>query len=328
MNLTIGSRGFFRILEMSDIQERADFSPRTFKAMEYLIDTQQPDLVMLGGDNCFGPDIKNAEALKSVLNKLAEPMESRGIPWAHIFGNHDHDVRCVTGYELQTMYERFPHCISAHSTGLHWITNYCINVMDVSGGILLRIWCLDTNGSLEDSSLNARFGEGGLRTAAVLPVMPGNNDRYDILYFDQLVWYDRESKALLASEGRTVPGVMFCHIAPEEFSLARDNPKECALTGSAVEKLGPAVFNSGLFSLLVQRGDVRLLSCGHTHMNAYQADYCGITLCFDACAGYTCYGLDTLRGGRIIDFYPGCERLVTRMVNTVDVIPLKDSDHP
>lgn len=308
----------FRILELSDIQERADFDRRTAESIDYLLDTQRPDLVMLGGDNCFGPDIRTKEELTRFLDRLASFMEKRATPWAHIFGNHDHDVRCVSAAELQAMYEAYPHCISRHSEGMHGVTNYYLDILDAQDAPAFRIWCLDTNGALADSALNARFGAGGLRAAAVLPVMPGNVDRYDIVYFDQLVWYDAASRALEADAGRLIPSMMFCHIAPEELSLAIANPKHCALRGGATERLAPAALNSGLFSLLVQRGDVGTLACAHTHKDSFQARYCGIQVCFDACAGYTCYGLAQERGGRVFDIDRRTGRVDTRMVFTAE----------
>ena len=42
--------GSFRILMMSDMHYAPDRDERTVKAIELLIDSQQPDLVLLGGD--------------------------------------------------------------------------------------------------------------------------------------------------------------------------------------------------------------------------------------------------------------------------------------
>lgn len=292
--------GRFRVLMMSDVQERADFDACTLASMTYLLEEYTPSLVMLGGDNCFGPDIRTEEELDRFLARLVRPMEERGVPWAHIFGNHDHDIRCVEPFTLQAKYERYPHCVSRHSEGLHGVTNFYLDILDEADAPAFRLWALDTNGKLSDSELNARF-DGGFEQAAILPVMYGNRDRFDLVYFDQLDWYYRESLRLEAACGRIVPGMMFAHIAPEEFNLARDNPLECRVRGSAVERLAPAALNSGLFSLLLQRGEIGCLACAHTHMNSFEADYCGVRLCFDACAGYTCYGLPEERGGRIFD---------------------------
>jgi len=83
--------------------------------------------------------------------------------------------------------------------------------------------------------------------------------------------------------------------------MAYKNPEKYVLEGHYEEDLSHGLFNSGLFSALLQRGDVRTICCGHTHHNDFEAVYCGIRLCWDACAGYSCYGTDTHRGGRIFD---------------------------
>ena len=55
---------------------------------------------------------------------------------------------------------------------MHGVTNYYLDILDAQDAPAFRIWCLDTNGALADSALNARFGVGGLRAAAVLYGLP------------------------------------------------------------------------------------------------------------------------------------------------------------
>ena len=91
--LKFNKNGKFKILMMSDIQETLEFDTRTLENINKLIDTVSPDLVILGGDNCDGTILKNKKDLKKYLEIFSEPMESRKIPWAHVFGNHDHDIK-------------------------------------------------------------------------------------------------------------------------------------------------------------------------------------------------------------------------------------------
>ena len=58
-NLKFREDGTFRILMMSDLQESANFDPRSLRSMEALLDDCAPDLVILGGDNCYGPEINS-----------------------------------------------------------------------------------------------------------------------------------------------------------------------------------------------------------------------------------------------------------------------------
>lgn len=94
---------------------------------------------------------------------------------------------------------------------------------------------------------------------------------------------------------------------------------ECGVKGSAVETLDPGVFNSGIFAEILQRGDIRCICCGHTHKNSFEATYCGIKLCYDACAGFTHYGVDQIRGGRIFEIHENDPRNIkTRMLQALD----------
>lgn len=77
---------------MSDIQETLNYDVRTLEAMDKLIEKTNPNLIILGGDNCDGTILKTEEELKKYLDIFTSPMEKRKIPWAHVFGNHDHDV--------------------------------------------------------------------------------------------------------------------------------------------------------------------------------------------------------------------------------------------
>ena len=90
--LRFSADGKFRILMVSDIHGGRGYdADRTIRALDALIDRYTPGLVLLGGDIC-GPGkihIETAEELRELLDGLSAPMEKRGIPWAHVYGNHD-----------------------------------------------------------------------------------------------------------------------------------------------------------------------------------------------------------------------------------------------
>ena len=90
--LRFSEDGTFKILMLSDIQETLDYDERSLRSMDALIEREQPDLVLLGGDICNGLVLKTAQELSDYLDIFTAPMEKRGIPWAHVFGNHDHDI--------------------------------------------------------------------------------------------------------------------------------------------------------------------------------------------------------------------------------------------
>ncbi len=318
--LRFSKNGTFRVLMMSDIQESASYDPRSLKSVCALLDEAKPDLVIWGGDNCYGPEVHSLEELQAFLDVFAAPMEERKIPWAHVFGNHDHDVPCNIG-EMQALYEAFPMCVSKHTDDtVHGKSNFVLPIYDHSGEkVLFNVWGLDTNHATGD--MDHLIPSGNMASAAILPNNPLQAGVWGTLFFDQLLWYWNTSCNIEAACGEKIPGLLCMHVAPHEYKMAAANPEVCVKDGCYEEALGAGAFNSGLFSEILQRGDIRTICCGHTHMNDFDAEYCGIRLCWDACAGYRCYGTDSLRGGRLFEISAADPwNIQTWMIHTQEMI--------
>lgn len=290
--LRFSTEGKFKILMMSDIQETLDYDPRTLADMHRLVAHEAPDLVVLGGDNCNGKVLKTEEELSAYLDVFSAPMEDRGIPWVHVFGNHDHDV-AVPPLRQAALYERFPHCLSKHTEGITGTTNFVLPVYAADGSeIAFHVWGLDSNHKIKTSGLFPG-------TDPKLPNLPIPSGVWDIVHFDQLMWYWQSAEELEAYSGKKTHGILFMHIAPWEFQAIVDNPAETGGAGSMVETMGLGRFNSGLFAALLQRDEIKCIACGHSHNDCFSGSWCGVQMCLDACAGYSPYGIDSLRGGRV-----------------------------
>ena len=316
MPLRFRPDGTFRVLMMSDIQESAHYDPRSLRAVEVLLDESQPDLVIWGGDNCYGPAIRGEADLKAFLDVFTTPFIERRILWAHVYGNHDYDAE-VPIERQQELYESYPFCVSGHTDeSIHGKSNFVLPILGRDGKPVLAVWGLDTNHHV--SRLDPLIGGRSMEKAAGLPVQPVGYGVWGMIYFDQLSWYWNTSLALEAEAGKKVPGLMCMHIAPYEYRTACANPEICVREGHYGEALGSTPFNTGLFSTILQRGDVRALSCGHTHLNDFDAEYCGIRLFWDACTGYSCYGDDALRGGRLFIYREAApDEVESRMIRTL-----------
>lgn len=304
--------GRLRVLQISDIQETLAYDQRTLRDLDRLMDAAKPDFVILGGDNFNGHVIKTEDELSAYLDIFTAPMESRQIPWAHVFGNHDHDCD-VDDLRMAELFEAYPHCISSHTAGIGGTTNFVIPVMSRDGSrIAWNIWGLDS-GNRVDLSAPETLG-----LALKLPRRSQNSDCWDLVRFDQLMWYWNRSLELERQNGGVIPGLMFMHIAPWEFQWVVDNPDETGCTGSTVEHMNLGALNSGIIAAVLQRGDIRAISCGHSHEDCFEGELCGIRVSLDACAGYSPYGIDSLRGGRL--FVIGEDgSLETRMLHYKDL---------
>ena len=292
--LRVRADGGFRILFLSDFQETYDaFDPRTLAGVNAVLDAEKPDLVALCGDNCNGPAIHSADELRRYLGRMLEPFVRRGIPFCHVNGNHDYDA-AVPMEEQLAIYRAMNGCLTGTVQGIPGTTNFCLPVFSGDGErIVAAVWGLDTGDRIDQ--VRAGLEQEALVSGVQLPASIWN-----IVRFEQQMWYWNRSVELEKEAGRRVPGVMAMHISPWEFDYMR----KCGgltVTGNTDEPYGLGALNSGVFATVVQRGDIRCICTGHTHTNTCNAEYCGVRMCSVGSAGYSAYGEDSLRGGRIIE---------------------------
>lgn len=295
--------GTFRVLMMSDLQESTHYDPRSLRSVEVLVDEADPDLVVFGGDNCNGHEISSEEELKEFLSIFTSVLETRQIPWAHVFGNHDHEVPIDIDVH-QSVYESFPMCVSSHTgDDVHGKTNFLLPVYNKNDEPALAIWCLDTNYTVDSKQeWICELSRNGSR----LPFEPNTISNeigfWGALFADQLLWYNDKSVELEKMAGKKVPGLLCMHIGVKAFCLAQSSPKDYIKSGNYDEVFNGLALDPGLFEMLKHRADIIGISCGHTHRNDFEAEVDGIRLFWDASVGYRCYGVDERRGGRLFIF--------------------------
>lgn len=287
--LRFRENGSFRILMVSDLQEKYDTLDRTLDCIVRLIDNTDPDILVFGGDMVGFTD---PELLKPYLDKLIKPIEERKLPWIHIFGNHDHDLT-ADPKEMTKVYEQYDYCLSKHNDDICGATNYVLPVTSSNGeDIRFAIWGIDSNNTVSTSGVAYEEDFYGLKRPAVC-------GKWDFVHFDQLMWYWNTSVTLEKKAGDTVHGIMFMHIAPWEFQYISDNPEKTGCVGSTAERMDLGQFNSGIFATVLQRKDICCIASGHSHDDDFDGTYCGIRCCMDASAGYSPYGQHDLKGGRL-----------------------------
>ena len=320
--LRFGKDGKFKILCISDIQETVSFSPVTEKAISVLLDTEKPDLVLLLGDNCNGPKIGSEEEMRRYAQKLSSFFESRDLPWAHVWGNHDHEV--ALNKELhQSIYTSLPGCLSFNAPGVSGQSNFVLPILgSTDDRIRFNVWGLDS-GSHINTFASEILGEQRDLWEEARSV----NERFrfqsvfGLLAFDRLVWYFNTSKAIEEENGFKPAALLVTHVAPWEMINVVADAEKCGSVGRTTEGYALNTFNSGLFSAILQRGDVKAVCSGHTHRNDVCGEYCGIRLCSDGSIGYSAYGDADTRGGRIYEIdEKDPYAFTTRMVHTIDLI--------
>ncbi len=299
--------GGYRILMMSDSHLKAGREERTLRAMETLIDRTGPDLVLLNGDNVSA--FADLDSFRALLARLVSPMERRGIPWAHVFGNHDQTPEVPKAVQ-EEVYESYPWCVSgAGPKELPGCGNYFLPILDDRDEPVFGVWGLDSQQDFRTQTVPLSY-PGDLYWDVLMPgpVMAGSD--YDLIRFEQVMWYWNTSVALEKHCGRRIPSLMMFHIPLIEFRAMLLNAHRTGLRGEYNERLSTSEIDSGLFAAVFQRGDVRAIFCGHDHINTFDGIYCGIRMGYDGSIGYEGYGTrdndpggdrERLRGGRIFD---------------------------
>ena len=319
--LRFNSDGKFKILMMSDIQETVNFNPVTMNAIKKCLDSEKPDLVILGGDNCDGRIINDADTLHKYVDIMSRPFEERAIPWAHVWGNHDHDVGIDEDIH-QSIYMQHEYCISKSVSGITGQSNFVLPVLSHNGEkIKFNIWGLDSGNNIYDYAKKNYGKESSLPTDALLPErICSYKSEWGFVTFDRIMWYYNSSLELETYNGEKINSLMITHIPVWEIFNIVHNRKECKTVGEHPENYGLGTFNSGLFAAVLQRKDVRAMCGGHSHLNDASGVYCGVILSTDGSIGYSAYGDNERRGARVFEINENDPATVkTRMIYCRDL---------
>lgn len=324
--LRFNNDGNFKILMMSDIQETTDFNPITMNAIEKCLDFEKPDLVILGGDNCSancnGYVVDSVDTMSRYLDIMTAPLEKRSIPWAHVWGNHDHDVRIDEDIQ-QSLYMRYEHCLSKNAKGVSGQSNFVLPVFSsVGDSIKFNVWGLDSGNDIYMFA-DDFYGKGSsLPSDALLPnKVCSFKSMWGFVSFDRIMWYYNSSIELEEYNGEKINSLMVTHIPVWEIYNIVHNHNECGTLGEHPENYALGTFNSGLFAAILQRKDVKAMCGGHSHLNDAAGTYCNVILSTDGSIGYSAYGDNERRGVRIFEVNENNTADVkTRMLYCKDLI--------
>ncbi|WP_162605273.1 metallophosphoesterase family protein [Jiangella ureilytica] len=301
--------GTFKIVQFNDTQDDERIDRRTIELMEKVLDAEQPDLVVHNGDNITG-GCANATEMKQAMNNIVQPMESRRIPWVVTYGNHDEDSTPQTGMDEEDMLEFYrSYGYNQNQPSPRGVTgsgNMNLLIRRHRGQQpIFNLFLLDSGRYAPDTIAGQDFA--------------GYPD-WDWLRMNQVHWYTETSELVEKRAGGTkVPALMFIHIPLWEYRFmwfasvdsrtAADHERAIAkhgIVGERNEDECPGPFNSGMFSAILDRGDVRGVFCGHDHVNTYVGNYYGVMLGYAGNTGFGTYGLsgaerNRLRGARVFN---------------------------
>ena len=314
--LKINTNRAYKILQLTDMHLGFGiFSKKkdrlALKAVSQIIKRTKPDLIVITGDSVF-PFFPKAGTMnnKRQAEIFIRFMDSFGIPYALVYGNHDCEMFARYNKDkLSDVYSSGKYSIFTKGRkDIYGMGNYFINLTDSDGKVILSLVFLDSN----------MYGEGGWFYSG-----------FDCIHEDQVDWcMDKLSK--LKKENSDVKAMAFFHIPVNEFKEAYEKMKmgdkavvyKHGNIGEADDHFGIPKFEGTFFNRAVDNGIIKWMFCGHDHLNTLSLVYKGIQLTYGMSIDYLGYkgimNRHTQRGGT----------LITRHTDgnvSIKMVPLKET---
>lgn len=292
----------FVVLNFADVQLYDDeqYDKKgiyTEELIRKLVAENDPDLITLTGDNAWG-----TMAYIELINLI----DSFGIPWAPVMGNHD-GQRCISEFWVAYLLDEAENCLFRFGPKGMGYGNYIINVVE-NEKIIHTFFMMDTHCDREYE----------LEDGTVV-------GSYDHIWENQMAWYKWAVNGIKSIAGYTVPSTVMMHIPVVEYLTgweayafdqevpakdyygALDRKWAPLGYGSRYEFGGFAyhqsadgnitLFNNGFFELCKSLGSTKDIVVGHDHVNDYSVYYEGIRLTYALKTGFGSYWQSDLIGG-------------------------------
>lgn len=290
------------------------------KTVHTLVECVKPDLITVSGDLSWaGNDL--------AYDMLADLLDSFGIPWAPVWGNHDNQNGADYIDSVADRYLTHKYCVYEKGDPAIGNGNYVIGVEE-DGKLVSAILMMDSHdrAPFVDADGNeqiswARLTEPQMEwykaQVAVLRKM-GCEDTsiimhipfyaYNTAYRAAYAKPDEESRKQLMPE-TAIPGAD-CWNPGYEDSL-----------GVQYEGIGSYGVDDGVFEIIRDLGSTKHVIVGHDHVNNWIIPYQGVKLVFSLKAGAGCYWTPVLNGGTVLSIGSGgVERVYHEFVDVSDLV--------
>ena len=294
IKLRFNKNGEFKVLILADLHLRSSGLPEYMgEALETLVDREDPDLIIMTGDNVADKSIATAKVFEETLRQVVDYIEDQEIPWMHVYGNHDSEGS-FSREKQQEVYESFSYCLSKTGEDLTGVGNYVIPLYGSdSDELKFAFWGIDSG-----SYMSAADKAALCPNTSTFGGYSGTN--YDYIHEDQIEWYISTSKLLEEyNNGQKVPGLMAFHIPLQETWTAWENREGLEYTGEKRDPICSSAYNSGLFGAIRMRGDIKAIINGHDHINDFMVNYGGVKLCYSPNFSLNTYNNEDMHGSRV-----------------------------
>ncbi len=244
----------FKVLNIADLQMSEVYTSsqnkRNYELVRRLVEQEKPDLLTFTGDNFW---LNNA---KSATKKFIKNIDSLGVPWAPVFGNHEPETEVDKNWIIE-QFLTAQNCIFNYGenanrvkdlakgpNNIDGVGNYVINVLDSQNKIIHTIFMIDSHSNNGDQhpenvknieQSNAIDGLDGWYTKDNYIFKPNEKDnskldavgtKYDFIKANQIEWYEWVVKGVAKlnnaqlNADNVVPSSAYFHIPLPEFNIA------------------------------------------------------------------------------------------------------------
>ena len=293
----------FKILNLTDTQlsneEWAD-GHKHRAILEYtvkeLVDRVRPDLITISGDLSWaGHD--------HAYDMLARFIDSFGIPWAPVWGNHDNQKGAEYIDSVATRYMTYPNCIYEKGDPTLGNGNYVISIEE-NGVPVEAVIMLDTH---DRDPYTTADGETKLEWAKLYPAqaewIKSELDTFKARGCKDatLVMHIPIHAYRLASKAAYKDGIDLKSITPEMAEGEECwNEGYTDSIGVQYEGIGSYPEDDGMLAAFKDMGIIKHLVAGHEHVNNFMINYEGIKMIYALKIGAGCYWDPILNGGTVI----------------------------
>lgn len=290
----------FIILNLSDpqlgINEWQD-GEKNRNILEYtvseLMKIHTPDLITVSGDISWAGDF-------AAYDKFASYIDSFGIPWAPIWGNHDNQNGPDDINKCVDIFLKYPNCIYEKGDPALGNGNYVIRI-DNGEKIVEAIIMMDSHDTMPSPEPN-----------------PNNDWSWAKLIPEQIDWYHDQIKTLKNDGCSTSTIILHIPIYAyrEAFSAAWNteykagdmgyeasfedkywNPGYEGSFGLCHEAISSYPADEGMMEAIIEENHTKNVVCGHDHVNNFSINYKGTNLIFATKTGAGCYWDPKISGG-------------------------------
>ncbi|RLD36372.1 MAG: phosphohydrolase [Bacteroidetes bacterium] len=290
IKLEFNRKGEFKIVQFTDthIDLESNSNLSVYETIKKVIEIEKPDFVILTGDNVTQNNPQEA------YQRFSEIFKEANVPWAAVFGNHDsqHNFSRV---ELAEFLHKLPFCMNNDKGESYGNSNFVLPVYGKNKKTEAILYFMDSNSR-----------------STLEPTVGG----YGWFDFSQINWYRNKSKEYtLANNGNSLPALAFFHIPLPEYTQAWNNKENPPIGVKNEDECSPDI-NSGMFTAMLECGDIMGTFVGHDHINDYIGVYYNIALAYGRITKEMRNPAeDPIAGGRVIVLKEGKRQFNTWIRN-------------